>query len=266
MSVPIHKLCSGSTGSSRLTYDFVGTGQVAVVLLHGLFGSPRNWHSIMETLAPHFRFFAPQLPVDPHEDRQPAAFQSLSQLTDYVEQFVDSLALTRVVLCGNSLGGQTALDFCLRHPDRVSALVLTGSAGLYERNVTGGRRVRYCRETIREQASQIFHDPVHVTEELVEDMYRVLGSRQYRRFLLRVSKATRDRRMDEELAAVDTPTLIIWGRDDRITPPFVAEQFRSKLPRAELRFIEHCGHAPPIEQPAEFARLLWGFLGQLPSR
>ncbi len=89
--------------------------------------------------------------------------------------------------------------------------------------------------------------------------------RQYRRFLLRVSKATRDRHMAEELANVDVPTLIVWGRNDTITPPFVAEQFRDSISRAELAFIDQCGHSPPIEQPEEFARLLHTFLDGLPS-
>ena len=102
-------------------------------------------------------------------------------------------------------------------------------------------------------------------EELVDDVYSMLTDRQYRRFLLRVAKATRDRYMLEELAQVDVPTMIIWGRNDSITPPFVAEQFRDKLPRADLAFVDQCGHAPPIEQPKEFARLMHAFLADCSS-
>ena len=129
------------------------------------------------------------------------------------------------VLCGNSLGGQVALDFYLRHPERVERLVLSGSAGLFERNLSGGQHPRLCRNFIREQACGIFYDDAHVSEELVDDVYAMLSDRHYRRFLLKVAKATRDRYMLEELAKVKVPTLIVWGRDDAITPPFVAQQF-----------------------------------------
>jgi pimeloyl-ACP methyl ester carboxylesterase len=66
--------------------------------------------------------------------------------------------------------------------------------------------------------------------------------------------------MLDELTQVQVPTLIVWGLNDTITPPFVAEQFCDHIARAELAFIDHCGHSPPIEQPEVFARLLHGFL------
>ena len=93
----------------------------------------------------------------------------------------------------------------------------------------------------------------------------MLSDRHYRRFLLKVAKSTRDRYMLDELAKVKVPTMIIWGRDDSITPPFVAEQFCDNIRSAELVFIDQCGHAPPIEQPREFARLLHTFLGDMTS-
>ena len=251
---------SATTVCSDLRYLPIGSGPVPVVLLHGLFGSPDNWRTIMEDLADHYRFFALQLPIDRDGDRRHTSFQSLGQLTDHVERFFDEIALDRAVLCGNSLGGQVALDFCLRHPGRVGGLVLAGSAGLFERSLSGSKAPRLCRDWIREQACGIFCDPVHVTDELVDDVYAMLADRQYRRFLLRVAKATRNRYMLDELAEVQVPTMIIWGRNDAITPPFVAEQFCDKIGRAELAFIDECGHAPPIEQPKEFARLLHAFL------
>ena len=176
--------------------------------------------------------------------------------------FFDVMGLERAVVCGNSLGGQVGLHYYLCHAERVDKLVLSGSAGLFERSLAGGRPPRLCRDYIRQQASEIFHDPVHVSDQLVDDVYEMLSDRQYRRFLLRVAMATRDHYMLEDLANVEVPTLIIWGRNDSITPPFVAEQFCSHIHGAELVFIDECGHAPPIEQPQEFARLLHDFLGE----
>jgi pimeloyl-ACP methyl ester carboxylesterase len=250
---------------TRLSFYDVGSGQVPIVLLHGLFGSPSNWQTIMRDLGDHYRFLALQLPIEFGEDRRHTAFESLDQLTDHVVRFYDEMGLDSAVLCGNSLGGQVALDFYLRHPERVERLVLSGSAGLFERSLSGGQHPRLCRRFIREQACEIFYDETHVSEELVDDVYAMLSDRVYRRFLLKVAKATRNRYMLEELAKVKVPTLIVWGRDDSITPPFVAEQFCDHISSAELVYIDRCGHAPPIEQPDEFARVLHDFLGDMTS-
>jgi pimeloyl-ACP methyl ester carboxylesterase len=219
----------------------------------------------MQDLAEDYRFLALQFPIDPGHGRRHTAFRSLGQLTEHVAVFLDEMGLDQAVVCGNSLGGQVALDFCVQYPERVERLVLSGSAGLFERSLSGGRPPRVCRDFIRQQACEIFYDPAHVERELVDDVYAMLSDRRYRRFLLRVAKATRDRYMLEELAQVTVPTLIVWGRDDAITPPFVAQQFCQNISNAELVFIDRCGHAPPIEQPHEFARHLDAFLGDMTS-
>lgn len=243
-----------------IRYLEIGRGNVPVVLLHGLFGSPENWRVIMEDLADDYRLLALQFPIDHQSNRRHTDFRGIEQLTDYVEAFLDQVGLEDVVLCGNSLGGQVAVDLCLRDPGRIRRLVITGSAGLFERSLSGGERPRVSRQLVRDRAEDIFHDRKHVTDELVEEVYQMLTDRKYVRFLIRIAKATRDRNMSEELWQVKLPTLIIWGKDDTITPPFVAEQFREGLPNARLVYIDDCGHAPPIEQPLQFSRILRKFL------
>jgi pimeloyl-ACP methyl ester carboxylesterase len=254
-----------AAGGVALRYSDIGTGDIGagdvpVVLLHGLFGNPSNWHPVMLDLAEHYRFLAPQLPIDQVEVQRGGAASSLPQLTDYVVRFFDELGLDRAVLCGNSLGGQVALDFTLKHPERVESLVLCGSAGLFERNLAGGRLPRLCRDFIRDRVAEIFYDQTHVSADLVDDVFAMLSDRRYRRYLLKIAKATRDRYMLTELSAVRAPTLIVWGREDSITPPFVAEQFCEHIHLAELAFIDRCGHSPPIEQPEAFSRLLHAYL------
>jgi pimeloyl-ACP methyl ester carboxylesterase len=244
----------------EVRYTEVGRGEQPVVLLHGLFGTPENWRGVMEALADDYRLLAPQFPIDHSPDRHGPQFQSIAQLTEYVGDFFDLVGLDQAVLCGNSLGGQVAIDFCLDHPGRIEKLVLTGSAGLFENNLGSGRTLRATREMVRQQAGEIFYDPRHVTDELVEEVYQVLCDRRYARFLIRVAKATRNRDMRQDLVKLDVPTLIVWGRNDRVTPPFVAEQFSDGITGAELVFLDRCGHAPPIERPGAFSRALRAFL------
>lgn len=246
--------------SLPLRYVEYGRGATPVVLLHGLFGSPENWTRIMEDLADDYYFFAVQFPIDHCEGRCHRKFRGVAELTDYVEELIDELQLDKAVLCGNSLGGQVAVDYSLRYPDKVDRLIMTGSAGLFERSLNPAKRPQIDRKAIRQRASEIFYDERHCTDEIVEEVYRMVHDRRFARFLLRVARAARDRNLKEDLARLHVPTLLIWGRNDIITPPFVAEEFLEGIPNAKLAYIDQCGHAPPIEQPDEFARLMREFL------
>ena len=252
-----------ATAQEPFRYREAGSksARTTIVFLHGLFGSPENWAPIMDALADGYHGLAPQFPIDHRPDRRPQDFRSIHQLTDFVRDFLDDRGVERAVLCGNSLGGQVAIDFCLRYPERAERLVLTGSAGLFERNLAGGELPKVTREFIREKAREIFYDPDPiVTEEMIADVQRMLADRQYVRFLLRVAKATRNYNVREELSKLRLPTLILWGRNDRITPPSVAREFYENLPHARLVFLERCGHSPPIERPQAFSRALRSFL------
>ena len=95
MSISFANGCEQRTTAdgNRLSFYDVGSGQLPVVMLHGLFGSPSNWQSIMHDLADHYRFLALQLPIEPGKDRRHTSFDSLSQLTEHVIQFFDEMGL-----------------------------------------------------------------------------------------------------------------------------------------------------------------------------
>ena len=238
----------------------MGSGDKPIVFLHGLFGTPEHWRFIMNDLCDDYRVVAPQLPVDKQPNQRWHGIQSIDELVDHVADLMVQLELPPVVLCGNSLGGLVSIEICLRHPDRVAGLVLAGSAGLYERSLTSGSRPKPSREFVRTVASDIFADPNLITDQMVDDWYEAVLDRDYVRFLLRVSRATRNRRLDDELKRLNLPTLIVWGREDKVTPPAVAESFRSQIDDAQLKFLDACGHAPNLEQPAAFTELLRQFL------
>ncbi len=245
--------------ASRFRFLEHGEGET-VLLLHGLFGSPENWQGVIDSLSQEFRVLALQFPINYQPNRSIYAYSSIPQLTEYVREFMDQHDVRRATLVGNSLGGQVAIDFCLQHPQRADRLILTGSAGLFERSLSGGSTPKVSREFIREKAREIFYDPQHVTEELVEQVYEMLGDRSFLRFLLRIAKSTRDYNVKNELARIKIPTLIIWGQDDQITPPAVAHEFEEHLENAKLVFIDRCGHTPPIERPTQFSQLTRDFL------
>lgn len=228
-----------------------------VVLLHGMLGDLGNWTETIGDLAEHqYRVLVPVLPVY----GLPIKETSVYGLVKFVDEFLQTLDIASAMLVGNSLGGQVALLYALEHPDRVAALVLSGSSGLYEVEMGTGTPRRRDREFIRERAAVTFFERKHVTEELVDDMFEIVSDRTRVVRLIKMARSTKNETVAPRLAEIAVPTLLIWGKNDQITPPSVAEEFRERIPDAELHFLDRCGHAPMIEHPAEFNRIMLDFL------
>ena len=228
-----------------------------VVLLHGMLGDLSNWQKTVGALAEKdYRVLVPVLPVY----NLPIKETSVQGLADYVYEFIEVLDLRSVSLVGNSLGGQVALLFTLMHPELVAALVLSGSSGLYEVEMGTSTPRRQDKDFIRDRAALTFYDPAHVTDELVDEVYELLSDRGSVARLIKMARSTKEENVAGNLSRIEAPTLLIWGQNDLITPPDVAEEFHDRIPNSELQFIDHCGHAPMIEHPETFNRLMIRFL------
>jgi len=228
-----------------------------VVLLHGMLGDLSNWSSTIGFLAEQqYRVLVPVLPVYGLPIKQ----TSVKGLATYLFDFLRTLDLDQIALVGNSLGGQVALLFALHHPELVAALVLSGSSGIYEAELGSSTPRRQDREYIRERAALTFYDPVHATDDLVEEMFGIINNRAQVARLIRMARSTKEETVRSRLSSIGIPTLLVWGRNDLITPPEVAEEFRNHITHSELHFIEECGHAPMIEQPERFNYIMLNFL------
>jgi len=230
------------------------------MLLHGLVGWPSNWDHVMDELEDEYRLIAPHLPIDNTGTRDHKLFAGFHEMVDYVDDLIIKLGFKKVVMCGNSLGGQVAIDYTIRRPDTVDRLIITGSSGIFEHSMVSGKRPQIDRPQLRQHIQDVFFDPRHCTEELLEKVYDLVHDKKYVRFLIKVAKAARNRDTQRDLHRVKVPTLLVWGENDSITPRETAVEFQKLLPHAELRFIANCGHSPPIEHPETFAHLIRKFL------
>jgi len=233
-----------------------------IVLLHGLMGTMRHWEDTLESLAPVGRALSLALPIV--ERDMPEI--SIEGVARYVARFLDAVEIPRAVIGGNSLGGHVALALALDHPERVSGLILTGSSGLFERSFTRGVPHRPTAEYVREKMEEVFFDGRFVTPEWVESVRRTVTTPASALRVLRFARAAKRHNIEARLREVAVPALLVWGRDDRITPPDVAERFHRLLPDSSLRFLPRCGHAPMLEQPDAFNEVVAEWLVETRTR
>jgi 2-hydroxy-6-oxonona-2,4-dienedioate hydrolase len=242
-------------GSSRFCWNEGGTGE-PILLLHGLLGESSHWTASIEALVGCYRPIALTLPIfEPW-----LAETSPIELAECVRTFLESQGISHAVIGGNSLGGHVALELALVHPDRVSALILTGSSGLFERSFTQGVPHRPDSRWVREKMQEIFFDPALATSEWVESVQRLLSNRDSVLRLLQAARAAKRRNIEAHLPAIRVPTCLIWGEDDHITPLDVAWRFHALIPRSNLFLLPRCGHAPMLEQPEAFNTILADWL------
>jgi pimeloyl-ACP methyl ester carboxylesterase len=227
-----------------------------VVLLHGLVSRMDHWEGSLEELGRTCRALALSLPIFDGRLAEP----SIGELVSHVERFLDALAISRAVIGGNSLGGHVALEMALGHPERVSGLILTGSSGLLERGFTRHVPHRPTAAYVRARMEEVVYDPSLVTAPWVESIREIVTTRSTALRLLRFARAARRNGVERRLPRITAPTLIIWGRHDRVTPPAVAERFRALIPDAELWLLGRCGHAPMLERPRAFGRIAAAWL------
>ncbi|OLY94082.1 Pimeloyl-ACP methyl ester carboxylesterase [Cnuella takakiae] len=243
---------------NKFRYIEEGQGE-PLVLLHGLFGALSNFMDLIEDFKTQYRVVVPMLPLFELD----LLHTSVSGLAKHVHKFLEMKDLTKVHLLGNSLGGHVALLYTLKHPERIKSLILTGSSGLFENGMGDTYPKRGDYEYIRKKTEVTFYDPKMATTELVDEVFGITNNRLKVIKIIALAKSAIRNNLGEELNAIQQPTLLIWGNNDTITPPFVAREFHKLIPNSELHFIDKCGHAPMMEVPGEFNLILHKFLKKL---
>jgi pimeloyl-ACP methyl ester carboxylesterase len=235
-----------------------GNGE-PLILLHGLFGALSNFRDLIEYFKHHNKVIVPLLPLFDLD----LLHTTVGGLEKFVYKFIEHRDYKNVHLLGNSLGGHVALLHVLKHPARIKSVILTGSSGLFENGMGDSYPKRGDYEYIKKKTELTFHDPSNVTKELVDEVYEIVNNRIKAVKVISLAKSAIRNNLGEELNQIKQPTLLIWGNNDTITPPFVGREFQRLIPRSELHFVDKCGHAPMMEVPEEFNRILHKFLTKL---
>ena len=235
-----------------------GEGEV-LILLHGLMGALSNWTDVVSDFKKDYRVIIPLLPLYDF----PLLTTGVKSLAKFVHKFVKYKKLKNFTVLGNSLGGHVGLIYTLSHPEEVKSLVLTGSSGLYENAFGGSFPRRESYDFIKDKVEFTFYDPATATKELVDEVYQIVNDRIKVIKILALAKSAIRHNMSKDIHMIKVPVCLIWGRDDKITPPEVAIEFHQLLPDSELNWVDKCGHAPMMERPIEFNAHLKKFLDRI---
>lgn len=243
--------------TGKFKYVQEGQGE-SLVLLHGLFGALSNFKDLVDGFKDKYTVYIPMLPLYDLTNLD----TSVSGLAKHVSKFIESKNLQNVHLMGNSLGGHIALVYALKHPERVKTITLTGSSGLFENGMGETYPKRGDKDYIRKKVELTFYNPASASDDLVEEVYNIVNNRLKAVKIIYLAKSAIRHHLGDELQNIKQPVCLIWGKNDTITPPMVAEEFKKLLPNSELHWIDKCGHAPMMEVPGEFNIILNEFLSK----
>lgn len=240
----------------KFTYLEKGEGK-PIVILHGLMGGLSNFDGVVDFFPEKgYKILIPELPLY----TLPLLKTSVQTFAKYLKDFLELKGYKDVILLGNSLGGHIALLCTKLYPDLIKGLVITGSSGLYENAMGESYPRRGDYEFIKKKAEMVFFDPKIATKEIVDEVYVMVGDRSKLIRTLAIAKSAIRHNMSKDLPKMETPTCIIWGKNDNVTPPEVGEEFHRLLPDSDLYWIDKCGHAAMMEHPDEFNELFYNWL------
>jgi 3-oxoadipate enol-lactonase len=257
-------------GKPRLAYDHTGKGP-AVVFMHGIGGNRTNWCYQLAALAADFHAVAWDARGYGLSDDYDGPLD-FADFSHDLRRLLDRLGVGAAHICGLSMGGRIAQDFYSRYPDRVATLVLCDTFASFDATFKPEKRAEFVRlrkepllqgKEPRDIAAQVARSllspksPHAAYERLVESM-----SALHKASYIKTIEATTMYDKSAALSRIAVPTLLVYGSDDRLTPPAIGSDMASRIPGAKMVVVEDAGHLPNIEKPDEFNAILRAFLAE----
>ncbi len=263
-------------GEHRLHYHEAGTGP-AFVLLHGSGPGVSGWSNFrgnFPVFADRFRTVILDMPGFGKSERPPLDRAYPRVAADHVVRLMDGLGIDKAHLLGNSMGGYVAFEFALAYPDRVDRLVGMGPGGLAANILgpdpsEGARRLSDFMTAPSKAAMEAWVDTMVANKKVVDDALieerlanaLVPGALESTiAIFMSLAQHPEPVPLYARVKDIKAPTLITWGRDDRMLPVEGALFGYRQMPNAELHLFSKCGHWAQVERKADFERLVIDFL------
>lgn len=251
-----------------------GDGPPPLVMLHGFAGDKLNWVRFARHAAPHHRAIVPDLPGFGESTRDAGRVYSMDNQVAWLAAFLDALGVRRAHIAGNSMGGHIATLFAARHAGRTASLLLFAPAGTdgagppWDVSHLGRGEhplhVHTAADFDRLMRWVFVKPPMMIGPVRRHFARQAITGRPFNAKIFADMARPEDGNplVEEALTRIDAPTLVVWGRDDRLLDAGHAETYRRLRPDARIVLRADCGHLPMAERPRETARTALAFLAE----
>ncbi|MGZ8801073.1 MAG: alpha/beta fold hydrolase [Mycobacterium sp.] len=264
----------------RVAYQDAGSGDDALLLIHGMAGSSETWRAVIPRLSKKYRVVAPDL-LGHGQSAKPRSDYSLGAFAVWLRDLLDELGISRATVIGQSLGGGVAMQFAYQHRDYCQRLVLISSGGL---GPDVGWTLRLLSAPGAELILPVIAPPPVVTAgnklrswlsaggiqsprgAEMWSAYTSLADSQTRQAFLKTLRSVVDYR-GQSVSALnrlhltsDTPTMVIWGDQDRVIPIEHGYAVLDAQPGCRLEVLAGVGHFPHVERPSDVSDLIDDFI------
>jgi 4,5:9,10-diseco-3-hydroxy-5,9,17-trioxoandrosta-1(10),2-diene-4-oate hydrolase len=265
-------------GEVNTRYWTQGSEGSTVILIHGIGCAVDSWVLNINTIAQKHRVYAIDLVGFGRSDK-PTVEYSLPLFAEFVKDFMEVQNIDRASLVGWSLGGGVSLQFAIQFPDKLDKLILLTSVGFGKEihlmfrmasiPIIGKLLSRPSKKGTARLLKECVFDPAIVTDEVVDLYYQLAASPGgHEAWLATLRRAVsfsgvkKDtiQTFRDNLGTISAPTLIIWGKQDRVFPVAHASIAEEGIPNARAHLIDNCGHCPQFENPEEFNNQVLEFL------
>jgi triacylglycerol lipase len=246
-------------------YFDMGSGPV-VVLLHGLGSRKEDWLPVLEPMAQKYRLLVPDQIGFGRSDK-PLLDYGIQTYVDFLNEFLRQLKVEKASLVGESLGGWIAALYVSEisggaHLIPVEKLVLVDAAGLKQDKPIPNLNPSSLVD-MRVMMEAVFFDTSWLNEDALRKIFtdKLAAHDGYTVRSLLGNPALGTERLDERLGNIKVPTLVVWGKQDKLLPIASGERYAAGIAGAKLVSFDKCGHVPPIEKTEEFLAAVTAFLG-----
>ncbi len=237
------------------------------VFLHGLVGLNDHWEGVVRRIGSRHRCTLLELPLLRLRGEDCSIHGATELTIRFLEDaFNPARGGEAPILVGNSFGGHVALNIAISRPDLVRGLVLAGASGLIEKSMVSDVQIKPSRQWLERKIGELFFDPANMSSADVDRAHAELSDRGGARAMVKLSRSARRNHLGDKIQSIACPTLLIWGKQDIVTPPEAAQQFQEKLRDSRIVWFDRCGHAPMIECPEAFASAVLSFGEELERR
>lgn len=255
-------------GTPRLAVDRMGEGQ-PLVFLHGIGGNRTNWHDQLPFFAREFHAMAWDARGYGLSDDYDGPLDFADFAADLL-RLLDHFDMAKAHLCGLSMGGRILQDFYPRHRERVASLVLCDTFPGFDASFSPEKRAEFVR--LRKQPLIEGKEPRDIAPTIAKTLIgptsspavldRLIASiaALHKESYIKTVEATTQYDRVADLPNIKVPTLLVYGAEDRLTPPSIGRKMAAAIPGSELAVIADAGHLPNIERPAMFNALVLDFL------